>query len=143
MKTLITICSLIAAVYLGWQNHELAESKTAVESQLLEVTKSKTAVESELLEVTKSKTAAESQLLEVTKKLEAAMDARDLANARIAQLTAAPKPKNWREEKTEAWPNRFNAPPSDNHRVTSPPTFYQVPTPTYYKIGRASCRERV
>ena len=118
MKTLITICSLIAAVYLGWQNHELAESKTAVESQLLEVTK--------------SKTAAESQLLEVTKKLEAAMDARDLANARIAQLTAAPKPKNWREQTTEAWTNRLGAPPYDNRQVTSAPTIYPVPTQTYY-----------
>ena len=114
MKSLITICSLIAALCLAWQHHSLSEAKED----------------------------AELRAADTSRHLGAAREELKIANTRIAELSAphpapGPTPKpNWVEERNRNWQSSLSNGASDNRRVVTPPVIYSVPTPTYYTDSR-------
>ena len=113
MKAIITICSLLAALVLGWQHNDLSEAKVA----------------------------AEAKAADAKNELDRTRSALEAANIRIADLSA-PKPaekSNWVEERNRNWTSPLNKGGYDNRQAVTPPVIYAVPGQTsYYTDSKGS-----
>ena len=116
MRTLITLCSLLAAIALGWQYTILTDEKKTRDARLIELAEESKTVQHEWTR----------QISEKNAQIEA-------ANAQIAKLEGRPIPTpkpNWIEDRNKAWKSSLSAPASDNRRVIiTTPYIYPVPPP--------------
>ena len=118
MKTFITLCSLIAAIALGYQYNAAGTRAKDAETRVKDA-------ENHANDATAKLAGATQQLAETSTQLNA-------ANAKLIALSAKPVPvpkTNWIEERNKNWRSSLGEPATGNRRaITSPTTYYNTPS---------------